>query len=317
MSNGGIAALPERSTTQNGAGACRAEPVRQFGTEETAAEPPRGNSKGIAMGHLDGKVAVVTGGTQGLGAAIARLFAERGAAGLVICGRSEPKGRAVAAQIQESHGTRTVFVRADLGRVEDCRAVIEAADQAFSRVDVLVNAAAITDRGTIIDTDPDLFDRMFAVNVRAPFFLMQDAIRIMRREVIEGSIVNIGSMSALAGQPFIAAYCASKGALATLTRNTAYAVLRNRIRVNGLNIGWMKSDGEDRIQREFHGAPADWADKAAAEQPFGRLVDPAEVARAVAFLASSESGLMTGSMVNFDQSIWGAYDGSPHPAAPL
>lgn len=269
------------------------------------------------MSRLNGKIAVVTGGTQGLGAAIARLFAERGAAGLVICGRTEAKGRAVAAEIEAAHGTKTVFVRADLSLVEDCRAVIAAADQAFGRLDILVNAAAITDRGTIIDTDPDLFDRMFAVNVRAPFFLMQDAIKIMRRKGIEGSIVNIGSMSAMAGQPFISAYCASKGALATLTRNTAYAVLRNRIRINGLNIGWMKSDGEDRIQREFHGAPADWADRAAAEQPFGRLVDPMEVARAVIFLASSESGLMTGSMINFDQSIWGAYDGSPHPDAPL
>ncbi len=158
---------------------------------------------------------------------------------------------------------------------------------------------------------------MFAINVRAPFFLMQDTIAIMRRERIAGSIVNIGSMSAKAGQPFLSAYCTSKGALATLTENTAYAVLRNRIRVNGLNIGWMASDGEDRIQREFHHAPDDWLETAAARQPFGRLVDPNEVARAVAFLASEESGLMTGSVINFDQSIWGAYDSSPHPVAAL
>lgn len=102
-----------------------------------------------------------------------------------------------------------------------------------------------------------------------------------------------------------------------MTRNTAYALLRNRIRVNGLNIGWMSSEGEDRIQREFHHAPADWLEKAAAAQPFGRLVDPAEVARAAAYLASEESGLMTGATINLDQSVWGAYDGSPQPAAPL
>lgn len=158
---------------------------------------------------------------------------------------------------------------------------------------------------------------MFAVNVRAPFFLMQEAVKVMRREKIEGTVVNIGSMSAKAGQPFIAAYCASKGALETLTKNTAYALLRNRIRVNGLNIGWMASEGEDRIQREYHDAPADWLEKAAASQPFGRLVDPHEVARACAYLSSSESGLMSGSVICFDQSIWGAYDGSPHPEAAL
>jgi hypothetical protein len=266
---------------------------------------------------LHGKVAVVTGGTQGLGAAIALLLAQRGAAGLVICGRQVDKGRAQAQQITQASGVRVVFVQADLEKVDDCRKVIATADAEFGRVDVLVNAAAITDRGTLLDTDPALFDRMMAINVRAPFFLMQEAVKLMRRDQIAGSIVNIGSMSALAGQPFIAAYCTSKGALATLTRNSAYALLRNRIRVNGLNIGWMASEGEDRIQREFHGSAPDWLEQAAAKQPFGRLVDPHEVARAVAFLCSGESGLMTGSVVEYDQSVWGGYHGSPHPDAPL
>ena len=102
-----------------------------------------------------------------------------------------------------------------------------------------------------------------------------------------------------------------------LTENTAYAVMRNRIRVNGLNIGWMATEGEDRIQRQHHGASPDWLKQAAAAQPFGRLVDPQEVARAVAFLSTDESGLMTGSVVNYDQSIWGAYDSSPQPTFAL
>ena len=266
---------------------------------------------------LHGKVAVVTGGTQGLGAAIALLLAQRGATGVVICGRQLDKGHAQAQQITKASGVRVVFVQADLEKVDDCRTVIATADAEFGRVDVLVNAAAITDRGTLLDTDPALFDRMMAINVRAPFFLMQEAVKLMRRDRIAGSIVNIGSMSALAGQPFIAAYCTSKGALATLTRNSAYALLRNRIRVNGLNIGWMASEGEDRIQREFHHSAPDWLEQAAAKQPFGRLVDPHEVARAVAFLCSDESGLMTGSVIEYDQSVWGGYHGSPHPDAPL
>ena len=269
------------------------------------------------MAQLSGKIAVVTGGTQGLGAAIARLLAARGAAGLVICGRSQAKGEAMAAAIAEKSAVRTVYVPADLAVVEDCRQVIAAAEREFGRVDILVNAAGATDRGSLLDTSPGLFDKLFAINVRGPFFLMQEAVAIMRREGIAGSIVNIGSMSAEAGQPFIAAYCASKGALATLTRNTAYALLRNRIRVNQLNIGWMASEGEDRIQRDHHGAAPDWLAQAAAAQPFGRLIDPDEVARAVAFLASDESGLMTGSVVNFDQSVWAAYDSAPHPTAPL
>lgn len=269
------------------------------------------------MNGLTGKIAIVTGGTQGLGAAIAALFAERGAAGILICGRNAEKGQAKAEAISAASGVKVIYRRADLGKVEDCRTVVAACDAAFGKVDVLVNAAAITDRGTILDTSPELFDRMFAVNGRGPFLLMQEAIKLMRREKTEGAIVNIGSMSAMGGQPFLAAYCASKGALETLTRNTAYAVLRNRIRVNQLNIGWMASEGEDRIQREFHHADADWLEKAAAAQPFGRLVDPEEVARACAYLASDESGLMTGSAICFDQSVWGAYEASPQPAAPL
>jgi NAD(P)-dependent dehydrogenase (short-subunit alcohol dehydrogenase family) len=114
-----------------------------------------------------GKVAVVTGGTQGLGEATAHLFAARGAAGIVICGRNAQNGARVKSSL-EKNGTRTVYVKADLANVEDCRKVIAETDKAFGQVDVLVNAAAITDRGTIWDTEPKLFDAMFAVNVRAP-----------------------------------------------------------------------------------------------------------------------------------------------------
>ncbi len=269
------------------------------------------------MAQLNGKVAIITGGTQGLGAAIASHFVQQGAKGIVICGRNQTKGENIAAQLNAEGEARVHFVRADLSSVEDCRQVVAHADELFGQVDILVNAGAMTDRGSILDTSPELFDQMFATNVRGPFFLMQEAIKVMRRENITGSVVNICSMSGLAGQPFIAAYCASKGALATLTRNAAYALLRNRIRVNGLNIGWMASEGEDRIMKQYHNAESDWLQKAAAAQPFGRLINPNEVAQAVAFLASEESGLMTGSVINYDQSVWGGYDQTPAPASPL
>lgn len=270
------------------------------------------------MNRLDGKIAVVTGGTQGLGAAIARCFAQAGAAGLVTCGRSAEKGDAVAGAISDASGCPVHFVTADLAEVAQCRAVIAAADEHFGRLDILVNVAGLTDRGDILNTTEELFDSIFAVNTRGPFFLMQDAIKLMLREGTEGAIVNIGSTSALAGQPFISAYCASKGALATLTRNTAFAVMRNRIRVNQLNIGWMASEGEHRIQTQYHGAPQDWLQEAAAQQPFERLLAPEEVARAVTFLASADSGMMTGSVINFDQSVWGAYAfGPPTPESAM
>ncbi|HEY1720586.1 MAG TPA: SDR family oxidoreductase [Magnetospirillaceae bacterium] len=263
-------------------------------------------------GAFANKIAVITGGTQGLGEATARLFAERGAAGIVICGRNATRGKAVATELTEG-GTRTFFVQADLGKIKDVRKVVAEADKRFGKLDALVNVAAITDRGNILDTPPELFDEMFAVNVKAPFFLMQDALKIMRREKTRGTVVNILSMSGHGGQPFIAAYCASKGAMATLTRNTAFAMLPDRIRVNGLNIGWMDSPGETNIQAKYHGAPKDWIKKAERGVPFGRLLKPDEVAKAIAFLASDESGMMTGSIVDFDQTIVGVSESGAQP----
>lgn len=268
------------------------------------------------------RVAVVTGGSQGLGLAVARAFAARGARGIVFCGRDRAKGEAAIAVIESAareagFAAQALFVAADLLDVAQCRAVVAAADRAFGRVDALVNCAAATDRGDILHTSPELFDTMFAVNARAPFFLIQDAVKIMRREKIEGAVVNILSVASHGGQPFLCAYCGSKAALATLTKNIAFALLPDRIRVNGLNIGWMNTPGEDKIQRACHGATDGWRETAARGLPFGRLIEPDEVARAVLFLCSAESGLMTGSLVDFDQSVLGAYDAPPIPAARL
>eukprot|EP01037_Dinobryon_pediforme_P014448 gene14448-14573_t len=264
--------------------------------------------------QLKGKIAVVTGGTQGLGEAIARCFASRGAEGLVICGRNATAGAAVAASLTAS-GTKTVFVQADLAKVADCRAVIAAAKSNFGRVDVLVNAAGLTDRGTIFDTTEERYNEIFDVNVRGPFFLIQEATKIMAEQKIHGSIVNIQSMSAHGGQAFITAYCTSKGALAALTKNVAHALVRYRIRVNGLNIGWMSTPGEDRIMKTYHGAKDGWLEEAVKAKPFGRLIDPNEVARACAYLASDESGLMTGANIDFDQNVMGSGDAPLDPNA--
>lgn len=270
------------------------------------------------MNKINGKIAIITGGTQGLGASIARCFSHSGVKGIVTCGRNKVKGDQVAQSIQKETGVEVVFVRTDLENIDEVQKLVPLTEATFGGVDILINAAGITDRGNLLNTSVDLFDRMFAVNTKAPFFLMQDAAKLMIKNDVAGTIVNIGSTSAHAGQPFIAPYCASKGALATLTRNSGYALMRNKIRVNQLNIGWMASDGEDRIQREYHGADDNWLENAARKQPFGRLIDPKEVAKAVTFLASEDSGMMTGSVIHYDQSVWGAYSsGPPSPEEPL
>lgn len=256
---------------------------------------------------LAGKTGIVTGASQGLGEAVARELAARGARALLLTGRNRARGEAVAGSLA-AQGCDARFHATDLSDLAAVREVVPAAERAFGRVDILVNAAGDTDRGTIFDTSPALYERVMAVNLRAPFFLIQDAAEAMRRLGIEGTIVNIQSMSAHGGQPFLSAYSVSKAALAALTKNAAYGLLKHRIRVNGLNIGWMATPGEDAVMKLRHGAQDGWLEQASASQPFGRLIDPREVAKAVAYLASAESGLMTGANIDFDQTILGAHD---------
>jgi NAD(P)-dependent dehydrogenase (short-subunit alcohol dehydrogenase family) len=260
---------------------------------------------------------VVTGGTQGLGAAVAQLLAERGAAGLMLCGRNQQAG---AAQVEKLRalGCNARFIAADIADPAACRSVIAEAERCFGTLHGLVNCAGMSDRGTILDTTPELFDAIFAVNIRAPFFLMQEAIKVMIKHRVAGAIVNIITITAHGGQSFLAPYAASKGALITLTKNVAFGAMRNRIRVNGLNIGWMDTPHENEIQRQYHDASDGWLAQAEREQPFGRLLKPREVARAVAFMLSEESGMMTGAIVDFDQGVIGCGDGgSPKPQRPL
>lgn len=264
-----------------------------------------------------GRYFVVTGSTQGLGAAVARTLAQRGAAGLIICGRSRDKGEQQVKQLAELD-CQAFFVEADMENVEDCRRVVAAAKQHFGTVHGLVNCAGMSDRGTILDTSPELFDRIFAVNVRAPFFLMQECIKLMIATDVQGSIVSILSVSGHGGQSFLCAYGTSKGALAILTKNVAFSALHNRIRVNGLNIGWMDTPHEDQIQRQYHGAQDGWLARAEAQSPFGRLLKPEEVAKSVAYLLSDESGMTTGAIIDMEQGIIGCGDGStPRPEGPL
>src|ERR1700682_1047405 len=131
------------------------------------------------MPESQAKVAIVTRSTQGLGETIARqLIAEGMIGSLVICGRNAENGRRLVDEFT-GRGCAAKFVPAELARADDCRKVVDTARSAFGRVDYLVNSAATTDRGTILDSTPELFDRIMAINVRAPFLLMQDALKIM------------------------------------------------------------------------------------------------------------------------------------------
>ena len=175
----------------------------------------------------------------------------------------------------------------------------------FGGIDVLVNNAGDTGRGDLEHIAVARWDTILAVNLRAPFVLMQEAIAPMRARG-GGSIVNIGSILAYVGEPKLGAYSVSKGGLMTLTKNAAALLNRDRIRVNQINVGWTLTEGERRVKREQEGKGEEWLDEANATRPFGRLLTPRDIALAAAYFASSDSECVTGSVLDLEQYPAGA-----------
>lgn len=260
-----------------------------------------------------GKVAVVTGSTQGLGLTAVELMLRRGLKGAIICGRKATSGKAAAARLT-TPDQRVVFQQADLADLDDCRAITDRAIAEFGTFDILVNSAGITDRGGILDGDAALWERTFAINARAPFFLMQNAAHHWRDNGKPGTVVNVATVTAHGGVPMLTVYAASKAALVTTTKNAAFSLARDGIRINALAIGWMDTPAEDITQKTFHDMPDGWQAEVGKELPAGRLLNMNEVARWIAHLASDESGVMTGSILDFDHGVVGVYEATPLPA---
>ena len=175
----------------------------------------------------------------------------------------------------------------------------------FGRVDYLVNNAASTERGGLFDAEPGFIDAMFAQNVRTPLLLMQGAAKLMRRAGRGGAIVNILSMNAHCGTPELAVYSATKGAMATLTRNAANTLAGDRIRVNGINLGWADTPAEHVVQEKTSPHGVRWLEEANRTRPFGRLIHVDEVASLAAFLLSDHAGVMTGALIDTEQWVVG------------
>jgi NAD(P)-dependent dehydrogenase (short-subunit alcohol dehydrogenase family) len=252
---------------------------------------------------LTGRVALVTGSTSGIGKGIALQLAALGAA-VIVNGRSEARGAAVVVSLTAA-GARAAFEASDLTDAAQCRQLVDRAAAHFGRLDILVNNAADTSRGDVRTTTIEEWDRIHAINLRAPFFLMQAAVPHLERQG-GGVILNIGSVNAYIGEPKLTAYSSAKGGLMTLTKNAAAQLNAAKIRVNQINVGWTLTEGEEKVKREQEGKGDEWVSEAVKTRPFGRLLEPADTAYAVAYYVSDAGACVTGSVMDLEQYPVGA-----------
>jgi 3-oxoacyl-[acyl-carrier protein] reductase len=245
--------------------------------------------------RLKDKVAIVTGGGSGFGEGIARRFAAEGAA-VVVNDINETGGKRVAASIAHKGGTAT-FVRADVSKSSDVKAMIKTALDAYGRVDVMVNNAGFTHKNQpMLDVSEDVYDRVFAVNVKAIYLSTLEVVPIFRRQG-GGAIINTASTAGLRPRPGLAWYNASKGAVIALTKSMAVELAPDKIRVNAL----CPVAGETAMLADFMGAdtPENRA-KFIGSIPLGRLSQPEDIANAALYLASDEANFITGVALEVD-----------------
>ncbi|MEO6004503.1 MAG: SDR family oxidoreductase [Opitutus sp.] len=244
--------------------------------------------------RLADKVIIITGSTTGIGRAMAERFVQEGAR-VLVHGLNGTGGEAVVAGLNG----QAILHCDDLADPASPARIVDAALQAFGRIDGLVNNAAFIVRSTLESTNAAFFDSVMAINVRAPLMLIQAAMPELRRR--QGTVLNIGSINALSGESGLLDYSISKGALQTLSRNLANAHAETGVRINHFNLGWVLTPNEDALQRK-HGQPADWVSKIPRQfAPSGRLITPAEIATAAVYWLGDESRPINGSVVELEQ----------------
>jgi len=259
------------------------------------------------MSTLAGKISVVTGATSGIGRGIAEHFARLGS-NIMVHGRDRDDGLETVRRVTAA-GREAEYFDGDLTEEAVCRALIRRVVERFGGLDILVNNAADTGRGDLEHIAIARWDTIMAVNLRAPFILLQESIAPMRARG-GGSVINIGSVLAYVGEPKLGPYSVSKGGLMTLTKNAASLLNRDRIRVNQINVGWTLTEGERRVKREQEGKGEEWIDEAIATRPFGRLLAPYDIAHAAEYFASAASECVTGSILDLEQYPPGALPNS-------
>ena len=246
--------------------------------------------------RLQDRIVLVTGSTTGVGEATARLCVKEGAR-VMIHGLERDLAEALCAELGRDNSD---FFIADIAEAENCGKLVDATVARFGGLDAVVNNAASVARSNLETTDAAFFDRMIGINLRAPMLIIKAAADEFRRRG-GGTVVNIGSIHALAGGANLLAYSISKGGLATMTRNLANALATAGVRVNQLNLGWVASRNEIALQIS-EGRSEGWhLDIPAHVSPRGKLIQPSEVAEHVVFWLCDDSAPANGVVYELDQ----------------
>jgi len=251
----------------------------------------------VARFRLDGKVALVTGGGRGIGAAISRACVEQGAR-VVVAEIDVANGERVAAELGEA----AVFAPTDVAELASVEAAVAAGVARWGRLDVAVNCAGIVAAGSVLDTDPAEWDRLFAVNAKGVFHGCRAGVGQMLRQTPRGGVViNIASTAALIGLARRVAYSASKGAVLAMTRAIAVDHVRDGIRCNAICPGLVYTPLIDSVMDRYHAHEREAAmARLLARQPIGRAGTPDDIANLVVYLAADAASYITGAVLTID-----------------
>lgn len=254
---------------------------------------------GTSEQGLNGKIALVTGSTTGIGEAIARKLHAAGAS-VMIHGRRKEEAEIVVKSLNALRSGSAGYHLAELGSPEECEGLVASVVEKFRIINILVNNAALTSRSSLETTDSEVFDRIISINLRAPLLLIRSALPHFRK-VGGGRVLNIGSINGHCGEANLLAYSISKGGLITLSRNLADTYGREGIMVNHFNVGWTLTPNEYALKiRE--GLPEDWPTRLPkTSAPSGSLLSPEQIAHFALNFLSEEAGPINGAVIDLEQ----------------
>ncbi len=255
--------------------------------------------------QLEDKIAIVTGAAVGIGEAVVRRYLDEGAKVVVVDVKPQAELEKTYSNIPAE---RIVLIQADVTKREGIEGIVHATVERFGRVDILFNNAAIFDMRPLLDESWEIFDRVFAVNVKGMFFLMQRVARQMVEQRGGGKIINMASQAGRRGEALVSHYCASKAAVISYTQSAALALAPHHINVNGIAPGVIDTPmwkDVDALFARYENRPIGEKKRLVGEAvPLGRMGRPSELTGAAVFLASADADYITAQTLNVDGGNW-------------